>query len=265
MSLSALYNRLAGQGTACLEAAGTIVWFQSTHTRRRTVVHTQPDHIMPLVKPCLKAQLRCESDPLPFASCPKLLFSPHVHFPPTPTLTSTHPAYSPRTYDRAPIAISPNPCALPERGERMYSPTSESSHATQVKGSYFHPNAYEACEPELSSSHITVLPPPPLIPDLSYESDESDEAVVTPPDSKAMIPPISVHWAKHFPIPHSHTPERLETALSFLPHPPSLVRDKDKGKTVRSLSRPRSGTSRRDVESRDVFTEAALDGCLGGF
>jgi hypothetical protein len=223
---------------------------------------------MPLVKPCLKAQLRCESDPLPFASCSKLLLSPHVHFPPTPTLTSTHAAYSPRTYDRAPIAISPNACALPERGGRTYSPTSGSSIATQAKGSYFHPNAYEVCEPELESSQITVPPPPSLIPDLSSESDESDEVVVTPPDSKSVIPPISVHWAnhtKHSPIPHSHTPETLETALSFLPHPPSLVRDKGKGKTVRSLSRPRSGTSHRDLKSRDAFTEAALNGCLGGF
>jgi hypothetical protein len=227
---------------------------------------------MPLVKPCLKAQLRCESDPLPFASCPKLLLSPHVHFPPTPTLTSTHAAYSPRTYDRAPIAISPNACALPERGGRMYSPTSESSNATRAKGSYFHPNAYEACEPELESSHITVphimVPPPPsLIPDLSSESDESDEVVVTPPDSKAMIPPISVLWAnhtKHSPM-RLHTPETLETALSFLPHPSSPARDKGKSKTARSLSRPRSKTPHRDVKSRDAFTEAALDGCLGGF
>jgi hypothetical protein len=216
-------------------------------------------------KPCLKSQLRSESDPLPFASCPRLLLSPHVHFPPTPTLTSTHIADSPWTYDRAPIAISPNSCALPERGARMYTPASESWNRTRATGSYFHPgpNAYEACELELCGTRITMSPPPPLIPDFSSESDESDGSVVTPPELNTMIPPISVHSAHHtqqYPITYPHSQEKLDNAHTFLPHAPSPPRKKEKGRK-RSLSRPRHW----DVKSTNDFAEPALDGCLGGF
>lgn len=56
--------------------------------------------------------------------------SPHVHFPPTPTLASTlGTTHSPSVYDRAPIVVIPNSCALPARGERVYHtlPSSPSS------------------------------------------------------------------------------------------------------------------------------------------
>jgi len=46
--------------------------------------------------------------------------SPHVQFINTPALVST---YSSENYDRAPIKVSPNPLAIPERGSRYYSPT----------------------------------------------------------------------------------------------------------------------------------------------
>jgi hypothetical protein len=46
--------------------------------------------------------------------------SPHVQFINTPSLLST---YSSENYDRAPIKVSPNPLAIPERGSRYYSPT----------------------------------------------------------------------------------------------------------------------------------------------
>ncbi|KAH9993722.1 hypothetical protein BJV74DRAFT_884322 [Russula compacta] len=39
-----------------------------------------------------------------------------VHFPPSPTLTRTFSAHSPSTYDRSPIVVLPNTCALPARG-----------------------------------------------------------------------------------------------------------------------------------------------------
>src|ERR1700728_3993766 len=40
-----------------------------------------------------------------------------VHFPPSPnSLAQTFSAYSPSLYDRSPIVVSPNSCALPERG-----------------------------------------------------------------------------------------------------------------------------------------------------
>lgn len=39
-----------------------------------------------------------------------------VHFPPHAILASTHIAYSADAYDRSPIAVMPNECALPARG-----------------------------------------------------------------------------------------------------------------------------------------------------
>ena len=41
-----------------------------------------------------------------------------VHFPPSPTLTSTHAVDSPMLYDRSPIFVDKNDCQLPSRGSR---------------------------------------------------------------------------------------------------------------------------------------------------
>lgn len=76
------------------------------------------------------------SNPLPFSSCPTMLDSPHVHFPPTPTLTSTEMTHSSFIYDRAPIVVTPNTCALPERGERKFIGSS-----SNIERGYFHPHA----------------------------------------------------------------------------------------------------------------------------
>jgi len=52
------------------------------------------------------------SPALPFSACfsiqqSPLLRSPHVNFPPSPSLVSTFTAHSARSYDRAPISVSP--------------------------------------------------------------------------------------------------------------------------------------------------------------
>ncbi|KAH7886364.1 hypothetical protein F5I97DRAFT_1778995, partial [Phlebopus sp. FC_14] len=133
--------------------------------------------------------------PFPFAACSTVLLSPHVHFPPTPTLTSTFTTHSPTSYDRTPLVVAPNNCALPGRHEREFtegrtraeyeslSSRSRSSRREEMKGSYFHPRAYEACYPPPPFSSR----PPPLIPDsfhydVSSESDDSDGLITTPPD-----------------------------------------------------------------------------------
>ncbi|EGO31237.1 hypothetical protein SERLADRAFT_377105, partial [Serpula lacrymans var. lacrymans S7.9] len=113
-------------------------------------------------------------EPFPFAACTTFMLTPHVHFPPTPALVSTHSTHSPTSYDRTSIVVAPNSCALPDRHDRVYAPSPESLLQTEVKGSYFHPRAFEACEPEPSEYIPSHLRPPPLIPDTSSESDESD-------------------------------------------------------------------------------------------
>ncbi|KAF8902215.1 hypothetical protein CPB84DRAFT_874537 [Gymnopilus junonius] len=58
--------------------------------------------------------------PFPFALTSHIppLDSPHVHFPPTPSMTKMETTHSQASYDRRPIIVSPNICELPERGER---------------------------------------------------------------------------------------------------------------------------------------------------
>ncbi|TFK69886.1 hypothetical protein BDN72DRAFT_839791 [Pluteus cervinus] len=80
--------------------------------------------LRPILKTSTDSSDASIANALPFASCSKyqVLYSPHVHFPPTPTLTSIEITHSPSVYDRAPIVVAPNACALPERGGRFYKP-----------------------------------------------------------------------------------------------------------------------------------------------
>lgn len=183
--------------------------------------------------------------------------SPHVHFPPTPTLTSTHTTHSPFAYDRAPIVVSPNICALPERGGRVYSPqTSPVFTHKPPKGCYFHPRAFEACEREVLDERFNT---PLLIPDLSSSSSSEtsdDSEVDNNPPAPSSIPLISIGPSQDFtyPLSQSHSPEQLAAALSFLPHPPSVRKDRRKPK--------KQGTG--DC-FQSVTSELSIEGCLGGF
>src|ERR1700722_8326423 len=79
----------------------------------------------------------------------RLLLTPHVHFPPTPVLYSIHEAYSPGSYDRAPIPVSPNAGALvlPNRGDRVYSLTM-ARPLREPKSVYIHAHTADASDHE---------------------------------------------------------------------------------------------------------------------
>jgi len=63
----------------------------------------------------------------------KALKSPHVHFPPSPSkLHATYVTHGPKSYDRGPISVSPNPLVLPGWGERVYSPSIEGFRLSAV-------------------------------------------------------------------------------------------------------------------------------------
>ncbi|KAI0285878.1 hypothetical protein BGY98DRAFT_943838 [Russula aff. rugulosa BPL654] len=136
-----------------------------------------------------------------------------VHFPPSPTLTRTFSAHSPSTYDRSPIVVSPNICALPARGcpGRTYIPgcgtpnpsdPSDSHSRMNSGGKHMHPRralsfgiVQEATPDDLTPTSEDI--PPPLIPDVSSESDESDgftspvsgiEANATVPNPLTFLP-----------------------------------------------------------------------------
>jgi hypothetical protein len=203
----------------------------------------------------------------PFSTCSSVLPSPHVHFPPTPILTSTYAAYSPSTYDRAPIEVMPNACALPQRGGRIYTPVSPKegehrrgksrSRKDEAKGCYFRPLASQAWD------RAPTPPPTSVAPDLvhqytsSSESSESEENIITP----TVNPSLPISPSSHPPIPRIE--EDIDHALSFLPHPSSLVKDSDAAK-CRRRNRSHSPSFRR-VEVVSSFVTPALDGCLGGF
>ena len=235
------------------------VW-QSTHLYRSSSKLPSPTLQMP--RSCLKLQ-----DPTakPLPSSPRIMLSLHVHFPPTPSLSSVYTTHSPRTYDRAPIAISPNVCALPERGGRTYTPASESSPKFQRKGSYFHPDAHEACEPEPINDYTPASPPlcpPPLIPDLSSDSDESDGVGNTLPHDSERLSTIPLHHMSSTTPCLRSKDTLLDSQLSFLPHPPSSAKDGVRRRRSPSCPRP---TKARDTKIIDAFEQPSLDGCLGGF
>lgn len=134
-----------------------------------------------------------------------------VHFPPSPTLTRVYVAHSSTAYDRSPIVVLPNACALPQRGcpGRTYTlddePPKRSSPSKRrpINGNHSHPRAASnrtSSPPrpvEDDPIHVPMrassLVPPPLIPDLSSESDESDGFITLPPSlSTSMTPAPSI-------------------------------------------------------------------------
>jgi hypothetical protein len=182
-----------------------------------------------------------------------------VHFPPSPALTRTFTMHSAQVYDRSPISVSQNSCALPERGcpGRTYT-LDDSSNASSCmnalqNGRVLHPRALVSnsngrlipmCrtsnadqEDDQRTATRTMPPLPALIPDLSSESDESDSYSYSPgafystPPSNASfpVPKFSLHDPS---IPNQHQygsytnfefikGPTSPAQLSFLPHPPS--------------------------------------------
>lgn len=222
-------------------------------------------------RPILKTHSSMEYFPSPSTALPfKFLHSPHVHFPPTPTLTDTQTTHSPFVYDRAPIVVSPNTCQLPERGGRVYHAFSMNQPPQIVahpKGSYFHPRAFEVCEPE----HFDEFPtPPPLIPDLSSssssESEDSDACASSPVYSPIHDLSISRTTQQDTPYHPSYSLTATclqDEALAFLPHPHSQMERPRLKRRRTSRSRPPA----LDVKESctEVDNHLSLDGCLGGF
>lgn len=118
-----------------------------------------------------------------------------VHFPPSPSLTCTFDAHSPLMYDRSPISVSPNSCALPERGcpGRTYTLDETQSYfcskpktTMSMSRGHVHPRALARQQAEDSYSSYSAgysIPPPPslasvppLVPDFSSSSESSEES-----------------------------------------------------------------------------------------
>jgi hypothetical protein len=257
-------------------------------------------------RPILKTLRRASGGPnllvsaLPFSSSSSTLFSPHVHFPPTPTLTATFTAHSSDVYDRKPILVSPNECTLPERDERVYlelpsaphciQPSTERrprSHAVKPIGSYFHPRAYEACEKDkvivdddvfLSSSDSSDsdMSPPSSPPELTVSSSSASE--VSDSDWSPRMPSPRIPLPLRLPVskPHQSSPPQTlsRSSLMFLPHPGGMASNDTLDTPAQSASRITQMKKRRSEKlfsQRRGANEAVGrrplldDGCLGGF
>ena len=142
-----------------------------------------------------------------------------VHFPPSPA-TCTYSAHSAAAYDRSPIVVTPNNCALPERGGRTYTLDESQPRRGISFARDFHPRAL---------AFASSRPPlPPLIPDLSSESEESDgwTAALTPSTTShanfgihGLAGPSSKCSSDVYGDMNRYT--NCVDALAFLPHPPS--------------------------------------------
>ncbi|KAI0765949.1 hypothetical protein BD413DRAFT_450085, partial [Trametes elegans] len=165
------------------------------------------------------------------------ILSPLVRFPPQPALA--HTLGSALSYDRTPIVVTPNRCALPERGcpGRTYSLEEGAPRKTKraslspTRGKHLHPRATFdrdlAEDNDLTprqSPRVDQFPLPPLVPDLSSESSEESDGIASPP------PELYTTTASHGKMSLEQSLMNLTlagtnapstSALSFLPHPPS--------------------------------------------
>jgi len=208
-----------------------------------------------------------------------------VHFPPSPSLTCTFSVYSAAAYDRSPIIVTPNNCALPERGcpGRTYTLEESAPHRRISYARDFHPRALAFAVTRSSSPRSTRTPIdvpmnerpsssypalPQLIPDLSSESDESDVSSIIPSVSTISHPAFGIHGLAGPPskynsnsysnVDASGYPPCIDdsNALAFLPHPPSPPSHKyqyaETIDPIKKISRRhRGGRERKHESSRD--------------
>ncbi|KAL4063033.1 hypothetical protein V8B97DRAFT_1597271 [Scleroderma yunnanense] len=214
-----------------------------------------------------------------------------VHFPPSPTLTRVHVVHSSTSYDRSPIVVSPNACALPERGcpGRTYVLDDElprrslPSQRRSNNGNHVHPRAtsnYISSPPSrLGEDDPTRAPlrpsplvPPPLIPDLSSESDESDGFISLPPSlnvSMTPAPSISKPRIRGDTMVHNDSYYSQQSASSHtlfsLPSCRSSSDDPQKPRRRRQRDRSRSRERNQSCDSSYASDEVSSDGCYKPF
>lgn len=200
--------------------------------------------------------------------------SSHVHFPPSQSLSTTFPTHSKKTYDRRPLVVAPNMCALPARGcpGRTYppgayirhrgnmAPDDDSDMDINLDELLFAPPPWVDTKPATSSAQ----PPPssqralpPLMSDHGISSSESDES-----DG------LTTHQGStpYFGAPPEMTGRRQ---LDFLPHAPSRDQGRDRERDRERESRRRRRREREEEHGRwktnGIVSRADDGGCLGGF
>lgn len=223
-------------------------------------------------RPILKRSCSAERGPSPQNA---------VHFPPSPSLTRTFSVHSAASYDRSPIVVDANTCALPERGcpGRTYG-LDDTPHLRQKappSRGHAHPRAWLS----------TMPPPPPLMLDLSSESDESDGLASPPlfPFSSTPSLATDAYIAHAASFPYSSSSPGFSSLPSTPLSEPSFRRRKsssymtldddpgydDDDDTPTPTSSP-IVEKRRSKKVAKMFSKKMSsfgleddDGCLGGF
>jgi len=255
--------------------------------------------------------LKCTSaDPSPVAHQQHPLHHPPHHpsscvrFPSSPKLSTVHFTHCPNSYDRTPITVSPNSCAMPERGCREYGSTSSSSSSSSQSqsfwlGNHMHPSVLDrmASEGRFGEMYEGGLVPPPLSSD-DGSSEESDGIASPPPETvctsngasyRAYVPPSQSHLhsdpLSHPPIPQSSSPNYdfhhhhhhhsqpvpTDYSLSFLPHAPAVTRKRSPDKSKSSSSSSHHHHHHREFRPTTTTSFGSSWGqndeesCLGGF
>lgn len=216
-----------------------------------------------------------------------------VHFPPQTSLIQQYDAHPSSTYDRSPIVVSPNSCALPARGcpGRTYnadeaaanSPYPSSPKRSSYRpGGHVHPRALPSQSPSYPYQS-SPREPPPLVPDLSSESEESD-GFISPPPEPANFPSVrSIHPTSHaldkYPSPSLYTsipsyPSSPTYSQSLLDSKPRHRRERPSPRRTASDESHTSSTPRRTRRDGSSSLCAAMSsfriqdddgGCLDGF
>ncbi|KAI0746074.1 hypothetical protein C8Q76DRAFT_604608 [Earliella scabrosa] len=206
-----------------------------------------PPSYSPCPRPCLKRSTHPsplspppQDEPSTLLAIDPSILSPLVRFPPQTALTHTLGNAIP--YDRSPIVVLPNRCALPERGcpGRTYAPDESSSSfirrskrtsLSPTGGKHLHPRAVPDHDSRQDddptprqSPRVDYHPLPPLVPDLSSsESSEESDGIASPPPE---LYATSYHGKMSLEqslmnLTLAGTNAPSTSALSFLPHPPS--------------------------------------------
>lgn len=196
-------------------------------------------------RPCLK---HAQQPNVPLHS------SSHVHFPPTPSLSTTFPTHSKKTYDRRPLVVAPNSCALPARGcpGRTYPPGVYRRPESADVYADMDINLDDLLFASRSSSTTvtpTTSPPPSLIPDQAHSSSESDE-------SDVLASPYGASAVRDS--------QMGEQEINFLPHPPSQderVRERE----IRWRRRRERAEEEGRWKTGNIIFKSDEESCFGGF
>ncbi|KAF8527386.1 hypothetical protein BU17DRAFT_61543 [Hysterangium stoloniferum] len=221
----------------------------------------------------------------------------HVHFPPSPQLSSTFYAHPSCYYDRSAIVVAPNDCALPSRNcpERTYVLSETRGEARLLIQVESPPAQYRAEEEEDGDTTPTAtygqrtdyftLPFPPSssrIPELTWSESEDSDGVTSPlTDTDSYSGALSIPARCNRKAALQPPPEFSQDALSFLPHAPTPPPPRQGKRSVSPRNRERkertyasssdsdaplipSSTSRRYVPTFTHSTTATYS-CLDGF